>query len=104
MSLSIGEGRAPGNARVLVGFHATEPSVSDSSPEPALGLLPEVDARALLAGTPLRFRLLRPPYPAIGTGTLRALRVAEVAGVTELVAGYDGYERIETRERSSSVR
>jgi hypothetical protein len=48
--------------------------------------------------------VLRPPYPAIGTGVLRALRVAEVAGAMELVAGYDGYERIETRERSSSGR
>jgi hypothetical protein len=92
------------DTRVLRRFYATAPSVSDSSPEPALGLLPEVDARALLAGKPLRFRLLRPPYPAIGTGVLRALRVAEVAGAMELVAGYDGYERIETRERSSSGR
>jgi hypothetical protein len=70
-------------------------AVNDSSPLPALGLLPEVEVRAALAGETLRLRLLRPAYSAIGMGTLRALRVAERDGVTEIVAGYDGYERIE---------
>jgi len=73
--------------------------VNDSSPVPALGLLPEVEVRAALAGEPLRLRLLRPGYAAIGTGTLRALRVAERDGVTEIVAGYDGYERIESAQK-----
>ena len=78
--------------------------MDDSSPEPALGLLPAVEARAILFGKRLRFRVLRPPFPAIGTGTLRVLRVSERDGTTELIAGYDGYERIETRERTSSER
>jgi hypothetical protein len=78
--------------------------VSESSPEPAFGLLPEVEARALLARANLRFRLLRPPFAAIGTGTLRALRIAEIEGVTEIVAGYDGYERIDSRDPRGATR
>ncbi len=73
--------------------------MNDSSPVPALGLLPEVEVRAVLAGGRLRLRLLRPAYAAIGTGTLRALRITEHDGVTEIVAGYDGYERIEGVEK-----
>jgi hypothetical protein len=68
--------------------------MSKPEPEPPLVLLPEVDARRLLAGAALRLHVLRPPYPAIGTGTLRVLRVAERAEETEIVAGYDGYTRL----------
>jgi hypothetical protein len=71
--------------------------VDISPPESVLTLLPEVEARALLAGRDLSLRLLRPPYPAIGVGTLRVLRVSELAGRTEIVAGYEGYERLEAR-------
>jgi hypothetical protein len=57
-----------------------------------------VDARAMLLATrtdaPLQLRFLVPPYPALGCGVLRALRVREVGGVLELVAGYDAYERL----------
>lgn len=53
-----------------------------------------VDARAILRERPLRLRLLRPPYPALGCGTLRALRLREEGGRVELVAGYDAYERL----------
>ena len=46
----------------------------------------------------MRFRVLTPPYGAVGVGVLRALRVRALAGehdgAWELVAGYDGYERI----------
>jgi hypothetical protein len=70
-------------------------AVDTSAPESVLTLLPEVEARALLAGRDLGFRLLRPPYPAIGLGTLRVLRVSEAGDRTEIVAGYDGYERLE---------
>jgi hypothetical protein len=46
----------------------------------------------------MRFRVLSPPYAAVGVGVLRALRVralvGEHDGAWELVAGYDGYERI----------
>jgi hypothetical protein len=68
-------------------------------PDPVLVLLPEVDARAALSGRTLSLRMLRPPYPAIGTGHLRLLRVAERDGTTELIVGYDGYERIESAPR-----
>ncbi len=78
--------------------------MSESPPEPAFGLLPEVEARALLARANVRFRLLRPPFAAIGTGTLRTLRITETDGVTELVAGYDGYERLESRDPRSAPR
>ncbi len=63
-----------------------------------LVFLPWVRARAALSGKTLRFRVVTPPYPAIGVGTLRALRVRALAGeddgAWELLAGYDGYERI----------
>jgi hypothetical protein len=73
----------------------------DRGPEPpagpdeaALTLLPEVRVRELLRDRKLTFRLLVPPYPALGLGVLRVLRVAERDGSTELVAGYEGYERL----------
>jgi hypothetical protein len=60
-----------------------------------LTMLPEVEARRLLAGVPLTLDVLRPPYPALGVGTLRILRVRELpAGPLELTAGYDNYERL----------
>jgi len=43
-------------------------------------------------------RVLVPPYPAVGVGVLRALLVRPLGGLDdgafELVAGYEGYERI----------
>ena len=62
--------------------------------EPSLVLLPEPEARARLAGRSLCWRLLRPPYAALGVGELRVLRVVERGATTELVAGYDRYERL----------
>jgi len=59
-----------------------------------LVLVPEVEARAQLADRKLALRLLLPPYPAIGLGELRVLRVKERADVTELLCSYEGYERI----------
>jgi hypothetical protein len=61
---------------------------------PALTLLPESRARALL-GAPSSLRMLRPTHDAIGVGSLRVLRVRDVAGTTELVVGYDRYVRPE---------
>jgi hypothetical protein len=61
----------------------------------SLVLLPEVQARALLHDRALSFRLLLPPYPAYGVGVLRVLRVAEREGRTEIIAGYESYERVE---------
>lgn len=63
-----------------------------------LVLLPWVEALRALGDRSLRFRVLSPPYAAVGVGTLRALRVSALVGehdgAWELVAGYDGYERI----------
>ncbi|MEA2785663.1 MAG: hypothetical protein QOF71_1767 [Candidatus Eremiobacteraeota bacterium] len=61
-------------------------------------MLPWREALRALGDRPLRFRVLSPPYAAMGVGALRALRVraliGEHDGAWELVAGYDGYERI----------
>jgi hypothetical protein len=60
----------------------------------ALTLLPETEARLALAARPLSFRLLAPPFRALGVGRLRVLRVVEGPELTELVAGYERYERL----------
>jgi len=61
-------------------------------------MLPWRRALAELHDRPVRLRVLVPPYPAAGVGTLRALRIAALTGehdgAWELLAGYDGYERI----------
>jgi len=85
-----------------------------------LVLMPEVDARRLLSGRALSFRLLAPVSPSLGVGRLRVLRVRPLEasfdtrsfetrtacapqddkenndrGVLELVCGYESYERID---------
>ncbi len=70
--------------------NAVDTTLADS----VLTLLPEVEARAALSGRNLTVRVLRPAYPAAGIGTLRVLRVRERDERTEIVAGYDGYERL----------
>ena len=55
---------------------------------------PEHEARASIDDARLHLRVLRPPYPAMGYGVLRVLRVREDDDGTELIVGYDGYERI----------
>ena len=61
-------------------------------------MLPWREAVRALGDHDVRFRVLTPPYAALGVGVLRALRVRALAGehdgAWELVAGYDGYERI----------
>lgn len=62
-----------------------------------LVLMPEVDARRVLSGRALSFRLLAPVSPSLGVGRLRVLRVkphADDARI-ELVCGYESYERID---------
>jgi hypothetical protein len=59
-----------------------------------LVLVPEVEARALLGDRSVSLRLLLPPYPALGLGKLRVLRVKERGDSTELLCSYEGYERI----------
>jgi hypothetical protein len=64
---------------------------------PDLVLLPYTQARAALHPRALRLLMLTPPYPALGVGALRALRVTPPVaedGTWELVAGYEGYERL----------
>ncbi|GAC1307231.1 MAG: hypothetical protein NVS2B3_05400 [Vulcanimicrobiaceae bacterium] len=73
--------------------------LTQADPDPALWLLPEVDVRALLVRPRLALRILRPPYPALGLGVLRVLRVRARGDVTEIVAGYEGYERLADRIR-----
>ncbi|HXF34334.1 MAG TPA: hypothetical protein VN603_07165 [Candidatus Acidoferrales bacterium] len=53
-----------------------------------------VDARALLGKQPARLRMLLPPFPALGCGALRALRVCERNNILEIVAGYESYEKL----------
>lgn len=65
-----------------------------------LTLVPEVLARRELAGRALRLHVLRPPYPALGVGTLRVLRIRnDVADPSsqalELTVGYERYERLD---------
>lgn len=57
-------------------------------------LLPDVTVRASYAAERLVFRVLRPPFPTLGLGTLRVLRVRDRGNATEITAGYDGYERL----------
>ncbi|MFY9780530.1 MAG: hypothetical protein WAJ85_08470 [Candidatus Baltobacteraceae bacterium] len=70
----------------------------------ALTLLAEDEVRRALAGRTLVFRLLAPPYPALGVGTLRALRVVERGEAAEVVAGYERYERLEAQARREARR
>jgi hypothetical protein len=60
---------------------------------PDLALAPEPEARAALAGRKLVERIVLPPYPALGVGRLRVLRIDEERTRTVLVCGYDRYER-----------
>lgn len=59
-----------------------------------LVMLPWTRAREALAERPVHLRVLTPPYPALGVGTLRSLRVTERDGIFHVVVGYDGYERL----------
>ena len=59
-----------------------------------LVLVTEVEARTALAGHMVRERILVPPYPALGIGRLRVLRVRDSGEVTEMLCGYEGYERL----------
>jgi hypothetical protein len=60
-----------------------------------LTMLPEVQARRRLAGAASTLTIVRPPYPALGVGTLRVLRVRELPDAPlDVFAGYDNYERL----------
>jgi len=63
-----------------------------------VAMLPWREAIRELGDRAVRLRVLTPPYAALGVGVLRALRVRALSGehdgAWELVAGYDGYERL----------
>jgi hypothetical protein len=63
-----------------------------------LAMLPWTSVRSVLSDRALRVRLLAPPYPALGVGALRCLRLVPLTGrhdgAWELTVGYDGYERL----------
>ena len=66
-----------------------------------LTLMPEVSARAALAGRPVRFSVLAPVGAWLGRGTLRVLRASGAEDeVVELICGYESYERLETEQRT----
>ena len=65
----------------------------------SFALLTETVVRRRLQPATLRLLLLRPPYPALGAGALRLLRVKEDGGITEITAGYERYERLEPARR-----
>lgn len=55
--------------------------------------MPEVAARAALAGRRLHLRVLAPVGAALGIGTLRVLRATEHDDQIDLVCGYEAYDR-----------
>ncbi len=65
-----------------------------TTPADDLTLIAEVRARRRLGDRPLRLTVLAPYGAWIGCGVLRVLRVRERDAQTELVAGYDAYERV----------
>jgi hypothetical protein len=72
--------------------------VSDSNAD--LTLMPEVQARAALAGRRVHLSVLAPVGSWLGVGSLRVLRASERNDEIDLVCGYESYqplERLETR-------
>lgn len=58
-------------------------------------LLSYTRALEQLAGKDVHVHMVTPPYPCIGVGELRVVRVQEEAGVTTLDLSYDNYERLQ---------
>jgi hypothetical protein len=56
--------------------------------------LPYVTALERLHGRDVYLRVLAPPYPGIGIGTLHVVRAEDKDGGIELVVTYDDYERL----------
>jgi hypothetical protein len=65
--------------------------MSDSNAD--LTLMPEVRARAALAGRHLHLSVLAPVGNWFGVGVLRVLRATEREDRIDLVCGYESYER-----------
>ena len=66
-----------------------------SMPAADLILMPEVQARAALAGRRLRLRVLAPLGSWLGVGTLRVLRARESGDLIDLDCGYESYAPFE---------
>ncbi len=63
-------------------------------PAADLVLLPWIEARRRLGAREHVLRVLTPPYPAIGGGELRVLRVREIDGAPlDVLCGYERYRR-----------
>lgn len=57
-------------------------------------LLPFTRAIEALAGSDITLTVVTPPYPALGRGTLRVVRVTREGDAVHLEATYDDYERL----------
>ena len=57
-------------------------------------LVPYTRAFELLQGREITLSVITPPYPALGCGTLRVVRVTEEDNVVHLEATYDDFERL----------
>jgi hypothetical protein len=57
-------------------------------------LVPYTRAFELLKGRVITLSVITPPYPALGCGTLRVVRVTEEDNVVHLEATYDDFERL----------
>jgi hypothetical protein len=59
-----------------------------------LVLMPWIEARRRLGSREHRLRVLTPPYPAVGGGELRVLRVRENGALPlDVLCGYERYRR-----------
>jgi hypothetical protein len=59
-----------------------------------LQLLPYTRALELLQGRDVTLTVITPPYPALGCGALRVVRVTEEGNGVHLEATYDDFERL----------
>lgn len=74
---------------------ALRAKVANEMNDAELTLMPEIDARAAVAGRCVRLSVLAPVGGWLGVGTLRVLRTTEREHGLELVCGYESYERFE---------
>lgn len=56
--------------------------------------MPLRQALDVLRDRDVRLEVLAPPYPSVGTGTLRVMRAEPDGEAVKIVAAYDGYERL----------
>ena len=59
-----------------------------------LALLPYSRALEELAGRDVRVTLVTPPYPCMGVGELRVVRVHDDGGTVTLDLSYESFERL----------